>query len=270
MHRLLVDSAILGMGCVVLGKDNAAHLKVLRPKDGEEIELFDGCGSVRTYKWESSSRTLLASAEKRTFPRGSTSAPLPNPSQPSQLALFTCITKGQRWDWTLQKATELGVARIIPVISARTIVRIAPGERAAKRERWMKICEEAARQSDAVWLPEISEPLDFATAVAEAAKTECFVGALTSPPPQPLLAAIQETLAMRGADGGKREFSAFIGPEGDFTPDELASLLEIATPANFGPTILRAETAAIFAISVLAATLHRRYIDNFHKQKIKP
>ena len=249
MHRLLVDSATLGMDCVVLQKDNAAHLKVLRPKDDEEIELFDGCGALRTYKWAAASRALLASAEMRKFPRG---------SQPSQPSLFACITKGQRWDWTLQKATELGVARIIPVISARTIVRIAPGEREAKRERWRKICEEAARQSDAVWLPEISAPLDFASALAEAAKTECFAGALTNPPSEPLLAAVEKALAKRGADAGMREFSVFIGPEGDFTPEELDALLKIATPANFGPTILRAETAAIFAISVLAAALHVR------------
>lgn len=248
MHRLLVDSATLGMDRAVLPKDGAAHLRVLRPKDGEEFELFDGLGAVRTYKWSAASKTLAAVApsDYRVASRSGESA----------VTLFACVTKGQRWDWTLQKATELAVARIVPVISERTIVRIASGEGAAKRERWRKICEEAARQSDAAWLPEIAGPMDFPAALREAAKTTCFAGALTQPPPEPLLDAVARSLE-KGAVG---EFSVFIGPEGDFTPQELSELLKVATPANFGPTVLRAETAAIYAVSVLSAALpsHRR------------
>ena len=257
MHRLLVDPAILDMDCAILAKDGAAHLHVLRPKDGEEFELFDGRGSKRTYKWSASAKSLFSASAKSTQHR--------NPAEPqshnltisqshnNSLILFACITKGQRWDWTLQKATELGISKIVPVISARTIVRIAPGEGNAKKARWQKICEEAARQSDALWLPEISEPLDFASAVREAAATTCFVGALTTPPPEPLL-----DVAMRSLENGAHgEFSTFIGPEGDFTPEELSALLKVATPASFGPTILRAETAAIFAISVLTAAIKK-------------
>ena len=241
MHRLLVDSATLDMDCAILTKENAAHLKVLRPKDGEEFELFDGHGSTRAYKWDAAEKSLVAFQQARR-----------QAAEPSNhLTLFACITKGQRWDWTLQKATELGIARIVPVVSARTIVRIASGEGAAKRERWQKICEEAARQSDALWLPEISEPMDFASAVREAAKTTCFAGALTTPPPEPLMKAVMRAMA-NGASGG---FSVFIGPEGDFTPEELAALLKVATPTSFGPTILRAETAAIFALSVITAAM---------------
>lgn len=242
MHRLLVESATLDLDCAILTKENAGHLKVLRPKDGEEVELFDGCGSVRTYTWSAADKALVAAqpSNRRIFKPASI-----------KTTLFACITKGQRWDWTLQKATELGVGRIVPVVSERTIVRISPGEGEAKKVRWRKICEEAARQSDAVWLPEISEPLGFAAAVREAAKTACFAGALVSPPPEPLLKALTRSLA----DGAAREYSVFIGPEGDFTPGELSALLAVATPASFGPTILRAETAAIYALSVLKAAL---------------
>ena len=240
MHRLLVDMATLGMECAILTKDNATHLKVLRPKDGEKFELFDGRGSSRIYKWDGAAKRLMATNGKTV-----------KPSDPHALTLFACVTKGQRWDWTIQKATELGVSRIVPVVSGRTIVRIDAGERATKRERWQRIAEEAARQSDAAWLPEIAEPLDFDAAVAEAARTTCFVGALVEPPPQSLLAAAQSAIAA----GTTGEFSVFVGPEGDFAPQELAALLKVATPTNFGPTILRAETAAIYALCVVAAAL---------------
>ena len=242
MHRLLVESALLDEGSPVLPAAAARHLKVLRPKDGEEIELFDGHGKWRVYSYSSGQETaspLRAQSNIRTIEQSNNS-----------LTLFACVTKGSRWDWTVEKATELGVTRIVPVISERTIVRIPKGERAAKRERWMRIAEDAARQSDAKWLPEILEAVDFKDALPLVKETTCFIGALTTPPSPPLVRAIDQS-----TNRTIEHFSVFIGPEGDFTPEELAALMEIATPTSFGPTILRAETAAIYAVSVLAATL---------------
>jgi len=245
MHRLLVEPSLLDAQTVVPPQDAARHLKVLRPKPGEEIELFDGQGRTRVFKWCATDGTL-------TDPGAVT----PHPAPAELLTLFACVTKGSRWDWTIEKAVELGVSRIVPVISARCIVRLAPDEREAKAERWRRVAEDAARQSDAVWLPEILAPVDFPAALALVNTCRrVFVGALAQPAPPPLLKAIDAALAADAADasGG---LGLFVGPEGDFTPEELASLLEIATPASFGPTILRAETAAIFGLSVLAACRH--------------
>lgn len=240
MHRLLVETAALAQDVVTLPRDAARHLKVLRPKPGEEIELFDGCGKTRRYVVDGAAvRASGACVE------------LPKPSV--QVTLFACVTKGSRWDWTVEKAVELGVTRIVPVISDRCIVRLAPGERAAKAERWRRVAEDAARQSDAVWLPEVREAVDFFDAIALVKSCgRVFVGALTNPPPQPLLAAVEKDAA------GESSLGLFVGPEGDFTPDELVQLLECATPASFGPTILRAETAAIFGLSVLMGAVHCR------------
>ena len=83
----------------------------------------------------------------------------------------------------------------------------------------------------------------------------CFVGALAEPPPKPMLAAVDESLRAAVAHGS---YAVYVGPEGDFTPEELSSLLEIATPVSLGPTVLRAETAAIYACTVLAAALEAR------------
>ena len=240
MHRLLVESNELSQESPALSRDALHHLKVLRPKDGEAIELFDGRGSLRRYVFDASSRALRAAPDQtiQTIRRSDKS-----------LTLFACVTKGSRWDWTLEKATEIGVTRIVPVISDRTIVRLDKSERAAKCARWRRIVEDAARQSDAVWLPEIVEAVDFADALALVKETQCFVGALTTPPPRPLWSALGEVTPA----SPRPHYAIYIGPEGDFTPAELASLLAVATPVSFGPTVLRAETAALFGLSVLAA-----------------
>ena len=239
MHRLLVDKDSLAAGAPTLPPAAAHHLKVLRPRPDEEIELFDGCGGWRRYRW----RNGLEADGPVCF----TARP------PVSTTLFACVTKGSRWDWTIAKATELGVARIVPVVSARTIVRIPPEERMAKRERWRRVAEDAARQSDAKWLPVVEAAVDFADSLAMVRETNCFVGALTDPPPPPLLAAVRA--------GGARPSmppAVYVGPEGDFTPEELSSLLAVATPTSFGPTVLRAETAAIFAVSVVVANTEWR------------
>ena len=244
MHRLLVPSEMLEADQAVLPRDAAHHLKVVRPKPGEIVELFDGAGRSRRYRCGANVAAPLAAAGELSVV----------PPRPVRLTLFSCVTKGSRWDWTIEKATELGVTRIVPVISDRCIVRIGHGERAAKRDRWRRIAEDAARQSDARWLPDVCEAVDFRDSLEQVKTCTCFVGALTDPPPEPLLAALQRRLS---AENAGRSFGLFVGPEGDFTPEELKALLEIAVPTSFGPTILRAETAAIFGLSVLAAALGR-------------
>ena len=248
MHRLLVETRLLNEESPILPADVARHLKVLRPKDGEEIELFDGKGRFRVFqvsgfKFQDGGGLVAVSPTCHVKP------------ETCDLTLFACVTKGSRWDWTVEKATELGVTRIVPVISERTIVRIPKAERAAKRERWMRIAEDAARQSDAKWLPEICEAVDFKDALPLVKETTCFIGALTNPPPRPLMAAVAEKAKVEG-EGEQRNLAIFVGPEGDFTPEELEALMEIATPTSFGPTILRAETAAIYAVSVLASFIN--------------
>ena len=237
MHRLLVDTDLLSADAPALPPAAARHLKVLRPEPGEDVELFDGKGRWRVYSWRNAAG-LAAAGPVRESPR------------PSPLVLFACVTKGSRWDWTVEKAVELGVTRIVPVLSDRTIVRIPRGERAAKRERWLRVAEDAARQSDAKWLPDIDEATDFRDSLALVRDTACFVGALSNPPPPPLLEAIRAAKV-----APSRPPAVYVGPEGDFTPAELAALLEIATPASFGPNVLRAETAAIFAVGVVAAAM---------------
>lgn len=236
MHRLMVDTALLADDRPALPGPQARHLKVIRPQAGERVELFDGCGAYRIYAYDGALTAVSGIAH--------------DPRPGGGLTLFACVTKSSRWDWTLEKATELGVTRIVPVISGRTIVRIAKNEREAKRERWLRIVESAVVQSGSRWMPEVLPATDFSDALKLAAETVCFVGALTDPPSPGILSAMAERGLVGG--GGSVNVSAFIGPEGDFTPEELSRLIEVAVPVSFGPKVLRAETAAIFAVSVLS------------------
>ena len=237
MHRILVESETLSSPQPLLSDQARRHLKVVRLKDGEKVELFDGMGHWRSYSF----------AHGELVPAGEICEDASKVRRP--LTLFACVTKGSRWDWMIEKATELGVTSIVPVISERTIVRIPFDEREAKRQRWLRISEDAARQSDAKWLPEIAATVDFSEAVSLAAACDTYVGALTNPPPGDFLSALQSGRAARA----ERPLAVFVGPEGDFTPAELASLLSVATPVSFGSTILRAETAAIYGVGVIKA-----------------
>ena len=246
MHRLLVGTEQLGSDAPSLPAEAQRHLRVVRPKDGEEVELFDGRGSWRVFACRrtggSHGVSLAPVSGVRTLARPDVS-----------ITLFACVTKGSRWDWTIEKATELGVSRLVPVVSERTIVRLAPDDCAAKRERWRRIAEDAARQSDAKWLPEILSPVTFDDSLPLVRATTCFVGALTDPPPPSVGEAVVAAQSSAAAD-----WAVYVGPEGDFAPAELAALVGVATPVSFGPTVLRAETAAIYGVSALKAFLDMR------------
>ena len=246
MHRFLVPTETLAQDNPELPEDALHHLKVLRLKSGEEVELFDGHGSSRRY--ELTPPHLLSPLSSLISPVNSQ---FENSSirKLSPLTLFACITKGSRWDWTIEKATELGVTRIVPVISERTIVRIDPADREKKRQRYQRIAEDASRQSGSLYVPEIVAPLSFKDSLPLVRETVCFIGALTTPPSPHLLSSLSSLLSP------STSISLFIGPEGDFTPAELESLMEIANPVSFGSTILRAETAAIYGLSVIKSYL---------------
>jgi 16S rRNA (uracil1498-N3)-methyltransferase len=264
MHRhLFTPDALLADTCV-LGKEEARHLQtVLRVKPGDTIQLFDGQGHTRT--------TTVTVVEKNSLTLTAVEPVVSHPQAPCAITLFVCISKGKHMDWTLEKAVELGVARIVPVISDRTIVRIDADDREAKADRWMRIAEEAARQSGRAWLPEILTPRSFKESLSLVQQTTpTFVAALTPnakplrdfllPPPSSLLPATSSLLpppsSLQPPPSSllppPSQAGWFVGPEGDFTPDELQRLLDAgAVPVSLGPLVLRAETACLYGLCAL-------------------
>ncbi|HRT29503.1 MAG TPA: 16S rRNA (uracil(1498)-N(3))-methyltransferase [Kiritimatiellia bacterium] len=234
MHRCLVTTEDLLADTCALDRKAARHLQtVLRVRPGDSIMLFDGHGRTRAVTVSAADRNglvLTADAPVREQPRPACA-----------LTLFACVSKGARMEWAVEKATELGAVRIVPVLSAHTV------SRPAEATRWRRIAEEAARQCGAAWLPTITDPLAFDVALALAAQIRpLFVAALT-PEARPLRDALSAFSVPPPSAGW------FVGPEGDFTPAELASLTAAgAIPVSLGPLILRAETACLYGLSVLS------------------
>ena len=240
MHRCLVTTEQLLADACTLGRDEARHLQsVLRVKPGERVALFDGQGRTRV--------AAVVSAEKRglTFRADAPAHACPRP--PCRITLFACVSKGTRMDWTVEKATELGVSRIVPVISARTIVRLDSESGGAKAGRWLRVAEEASRQCGAAWLPEIIAPVPLETCLSLVAETSPVFVAALAPSAKPL----REPLAAYGTPPPRAGW--FVGPEGDFTPAELDALLAAgAVPVSLGRQVLRAETACLYGLCALS------------------
>ncbi len=239
MHRCLVRSEELLADAFTLGRDEARHLQtVLRVKPGDSVQLFDGQGRTRS--------AVVTAAERHGLSFAGSDAPRTHPRPACALTLFACVSKGKRMDWTVEKAVELGAARIVPVLSERTVVRLDADDGDAKADRWLRVAEEAARQCGAVWLPEIAPPLSLTACLPLVrASAPVFVGALT-PDAKPLREALLAWPQPPPRTGW------FIGPEGDFTPAELAALLAAgATAVSLGRLVLRAETACLYGLCAL-------------------
>lgn len=243
MHCTIVPTEILAdAGPVALGEAEAHHLRdVLRARPGEALRLVDGRGAARD------ARVAAVSRREVLVERLGEVLSLPPP--PARIVLFQCIAKPARMDWLLEKAGELGVERVVPVLSARVVARVRRGE---APERWRRLLEAALCQSGGGFLTDLAPAVDWAGALdaMRALGGPVFVGSL-APGARPLG---DELLARRDALRAG-PVGWLVGPEGDFAPEELASALALpcAVPVTLGPRVLRVETAAVFGLSATFA-----------------
>ena len=241
MHRQQVTSEEIAQETLVLAGPAAHHLlHVLRVREGDEVGAFDGAGATRLYHVAERAPDALTLVAKQPL--------FHQDVRPIRLTLFVCVPKGERMEWLLEKATELGVDRIVPVLSARTVVRLDARQARAKQERWLRIVQAAARQCGAARLPELLPPTPIAeTAPLMRACSTLIVAALT-PQAKPLFPVLDAL----DASAPGQEWGWWCGPEGDFTPDELRFILDhSAIPVTLGPLILRVETAALYGLANL-------------------
>ncbi len=164
------------------------------------------------------------------------------------LHLHLAVFKFDHFEWAIEKATELGVQRITPILARRTEKHLA--QAAVKRvERWRRIAHEASQQSRRTSVPEVADPVALKAALAA---EQAGVRILLSETEQSL--SLMEALAQRPAEAGS--YALAIGPEGGWTHDEMALFTAYNwTPVTLGPRILRAETAAIAAIAIAGSLL---------------
>ncbi len=230
-RRRWIADEVAGDRAALIGA-HAAHLaRVLRARVGQEFDIAAG-NVVRR------GRVLSVNEERVEFELGETVSA----ADAASVTLLLAIFKFDRMEWAIEKATELGVARIVPVIARRTETHLA---RAAEKrvERWRRIAREAAEQSRRIASPEIQAPVKFKDAVAFASERRI------------VLAESEQQLSLKQALAAEAGALALaIGPEGGWTDQELEAFAAAGwTPATLGDFILRAETAAIAALAVVMA-----------------
>ena len=231
----VAGSAALAPGAILdLPRTEAHHAAhVLRLREGDGVELFDGRGASADGRIRRMGRGEVEVAVEAARPAETRTPPI--------LHLAFATPKGSRLDWLLEKATELGAASLRPIVFERSVVRddeLSP----AKRAKWLGHAIAAAKQSGLNFLPQIEEPMTLAAYLKSAA-----------PGLYGDLADDAATLADAVSRLGEKELAILVGPEGGITDVERAVLCKARwTAVRLGRTTLRTETAAV---ALLAAAL---------------
>jgi len=224
-----VDSTLEAGDAMRLPAGEAHHvLKVLRARPGDVLEVVDG------------GRRLFA-AEVRGGGEATILEVLESPEAGGEVTLYQAVPKGGRMDLVVEKATEVGVTRIVPLLTQRGVVEPGGG----KVERWRRVAEAAARQSLRRRVPEVSDPTPFARAVRRAGDGGVVLHYV------PGLDALEDVVGPPA--------SLFVGPEGGWSEEELRLAVEAGLAlAQLGPYRLRSETAGMVAVARTVAALGSR------------
>jgi 16S rRNA (uracil1498-N3)-methyltransferase len=247
MHRFYIAPENWDPRVLALCGSEAHHArKVLRMQLGDKLVVFNGQGRELTAQI-----ATIADDEIRLRKLHESETA----SLRCRIVLGQAIPKGKNMELIVQKAVEIGAAEIAPIISDRTIVQLDLESASQKQTKWQQIAIEAAKQCGQNWLPRVHPPKKLAEffSAAEQAFDLRLIGSL-----QPDAQHLKKILQAYSSEHGDRPRSVLIlvGPEGDFTPAELAlARRQACQPITLGPIILRVETAAIYCLSVLSYEL---------------
>jgi 16S rRNA (uracil1498-N3)-methyltransferase len=242
MHRFYVPQADSGQRQIELPEREAHHAAtVLRVRPGEKVSVLNGRGlELNGFISQAARRSISITIESR----------IQHPPSPCPITLFQAVLKGKAMDWVMQKSTELGVHRIVPVLTGRTIPVVDGSDGPSKALKWTSTAVEALKQCGSPWLPIIEPPLAFEAALRTSEETELI-----------LIAALDEKvrLACDFLDAHRKQtgrapssIGVWIGPEGDFTPGELKCLAASGGGSmTLGPRVLRSDTAALASVAIL-------------------
>ena len=240
MNRFFVDDprAFSDRSVVITGED-VNHVKnVLRLKENDELIVSDGRG--RDYHCRISGITneeVVADICDicDNFSELST-----------EITLFQGFPKGDKMELIIQKTVELGVTRIVPVMTKRTVVKLDDKKAKKKTERYNMIAESAAKQSGRGMIPEVTMPVSFAEAVSMAEKLDMNII------PYEEAEGVEYSRNIIKSIKGKKSLGIFIGPEGGFAREEVEKALDAGASAiTLGHRILRTETAGMAVISII-------------------
>jgi 16S rRNA (uracil1498-N3)-methyltransferase len=247
MHRFYISPEKWDSRALTLTGSQVHHARnVLRLQTGDKLVLFNGRGRELTAEI-----ATFADDEIRLRKlHESESAPLRG-----RIVLGQAIPKGKNMELIVQKAVEIGAAEIAPIISDRTIVQLGSESALHRQAKWQQIAIEAAKQCGQNWLPHVDAPKKLAEffSTSDQLFDIRLIGSL-----QPDAQHLKKILEIYSSEHGGRPRSVLmlVGPEGDFTPAELALARRYGChPITLGPIILRVETAAIYCLSVLSYEL---------------
>jgi 16S rRNA (uracil1498-N3)-methyltransferase len=239
MHRFFLPPELLKSDTVSFPPETARQIAlVLRLKPGDRVIALDGKGSEFEVE--------LVQAGKEGV-RGLVTEQRPARGEPpARITLYLALTQREKFEWMLQKCTEVGAAAFVPVISSRTLVQ--DGRDAAKKqERWQRIVREAAEQSRRGILPEVHAPLKFAAALQRAQSDTLRLIPWEG----------EHSVSLRAALSARKDdhfptIAVFIGPEGGFSEAEIEEARRAGfQPVTLGERILRMETAAVVAAALV-------------------
>lgn len=233
MPRFFIDSRPVD-GLLTLHGEDAHHAgRVLRTRPGDAITLCDGVGTDYDCIIEQIAADAVHCRVQDSHPTA---------AEPRQhLTLFMALPKGDKMEFIVQKAVELGVRTLVPYLSTNCVSR--PDKTEKKVERWRKIALEAAKQCGRGYLPQVHPVVSFEQAVEQAARCETALFFYENERQTGLRDALQ--------DGVGRTVSLMIGPEGGFTPAEAAAARAALTSVSLGARVLRCETAPIVALAAV-------------------
>lgn len=238
-RRFYVPPGTLESARVTLGPTLSHRLaKVLRLRAGAEIVLFDGSGDDATATIDAiSERAVEATITSRT----------PGIEEPpTRVHLYQSVTKGDRFEWLLEKATEVGVARVSPLVTARAVVKT--GGDGNRYDRWRRIVLEAAEQCGRSVVPDVEQPARFGDALASAPGVLLIPYENAGEDAPSIKSALDVHIDALFALGA---VSIFIGPEGGFEPSEVQQAADAgATIVTMGTRVLRSETAGLVALTL--------------------
>jgi 16S rRNA (uracil1498-N3)-methyltransferase len=242
MHRFYLPPERCAGATLRLDGREAHHaLHVLRLQHGELVAVLDGIGNEFMCTVENAARNAVTlSVSLKNFV----------PAPPCSVTLLVGVPRGKIIESIIQKAVELGARRIVPILSDRVVTQLDDGDAEHKRSKWQTVAVEAIKQCGAVWLPKVEAPVTIGQFLARPEKFDLsLVGSLQKERRHP-----REVLREFEAQHGRlpQSVGVWIGPEGDFTPDELQAIQASgAQPISLGRLVLRVETAAVYCLSVL-------------------
>ncbi len=250
MSRFFVDTEAVNKenSTITITGEDVKHIKsVLRGAVGDKLEVCDQAGTdytaaIKGLEKDSVIAEIISSKPNTTEP-------------PVNITLYQGLPKGDKMEYIIQKCIELGVYRIVPVMTERAVVRFSNDkDAAAKASRWQKIAAEAAKQCDRGIIPKVETPISYKAALKLAERSDLKLIPYEEETEGSLRGSL-DFFSRRFEDRSnivKPEIALIIGPEGGFAPEEIENALKAGfNSITLGPRILRTETAGVAVISII-------------------